>query len=108
MSTDEEMVARGRLAAEHADVKKKIAILQADALRIGNELVRIGKGLRDVPHLVSVDVQSMESNFHGQRIDFPSAILDAKKISQLTAELREAILKKEQMKEIVKAFGLET
>lgn len=105
--TDEQKDAQlGRLIREHKDLTNTIASLRAEARRIGGIYSSVGRVLSGSPENLIFDKESHDIRFSERQGFFlqPREI-DAKRLLELTNEIRESIVKQSQIARELKTLG---
>ncbi|MGD0100497.1 MAG: hypothetical protein ABSC60_09140 [Acidobacteriota bacterium] len=105
MSPNDEMAARGRLITDYGDSKKRLAILEAEADRIGGSLQELGK-------MLATDSDSLFFRNQSVRDDYPSlphfdsTLDEVSRIPALALDIRETKDKLKKLRPKLEALGL--
>jgi 3-methyladenine DNA glycosylase AlkC len=104
--SDEKDAILGRVMRESRENNDHVERLRAECTRIGNRLAGVAHGLEHHPEGVALDDQVLEeSRFNYHRVSLLSGDLNLDKISQLTNEYRQALIRKDTLDNQLKELG---
>lgn len=94
MSQDEQDAVIGRVVREHKAESSKLALLRAEADRIGNQLSNIGIILASEPHSLIRQGEGVPTELIGPKLRSVNAEdIDFERVMKLTKEIRECLMR---------------
>ena len=106
MTESEKHAIVGRVLTEKKNAQSHLAHLHAEAKRLGEILESLGKGLRERPETVRFERQTVnvKYSFRDQRL-FQAEEIDGAAIMKLTAEIRDAMDKIDDLTDQARGLG---
>jgi hypothetical protein len=105
MTDNEKEVLVGKLALEHGKLLEEIAVLEAETTRIGRVLSEVGSVLTSAPQNLLFDRESHDGRFNGPVVK-ASDIVDGNRVLEITNEVREKIIRRDEIARQLKAIGI--
>jgi hypothetical protein len=107
MTAEQEDATVGQLFREKRDLEQKLAILHAEAGRVGNLLRDLAERLRTHPEQVLFENQGSSMPLRRDAPLFKASDIDGQQLIKLTADIRETIDKLADVKRKGAPFGIQ-
>jgi hypothetical protein len=91
MSPEDQDAIIGRVLRQRKEAHQRLAMLQAEAKRIGEKLGTLSGILVRHPHDVWFEAASTNTGYRRDEESFKLADIDSKKIADLTSQIRDAL-----------------